>query len=81
MLEKNYKTFWFFFVYSYLCGLKTNNRIMATIQEIHALEQRITDIVEDYIQNLYNEDDVLAIGSSLWKDKISVVTNKWVFLV
>ena len=54
---------------------------MATIQEIHALEQRITDIVEDYIQDLYNEDDVLAIGSSLWKDKISVVTNKWVFLV
>ena len=35
---------------------------MATIQDIHALEQRITDIVEDYIQNLYNEDDVLAIS-------------------
>ena len=35
---------------------------MATIQDIHALEQRITDLVEDYIQELYNEDDVLAIG-------------------
>ena len=35
---------------------------MATIQDIHALEQRITDLVEDYIQKLYNEDDVLAIG-------------------
>lgn len=34
---------------------------MATIQDIHALEQRITDLVEDYIQKLYNEDDVLAI--------------------
>ena len=35
---------------------------MATIQDTRALEQRITDIVEDYIQDLYNNDDVLAIG-------------------
>ena len=35
---------------------------MATIQDTRALEQRITYIVEDYIQKLYNEDDVLAIG-------------------
>lgn len=35
---------------------------MSTIQDIHALEQRITDVVEDYIKNLYHEDDVLAIG-------------------
>lgn len=54
---------------------------MATIQDIHALEQRITDLVEDYIQKLYNEDDVLAIGSPLWQDKISVIANKWVFLI
>lgn len=40
---------------------------MATIQDIHALEQRITDIVEDYIQNLYNEDDVLAISQRCGK--------------
>ncbi len=35
---------------------------MATIQDIRALEQRITDIVDDYIEKMYNEDDVLAIG-------------------
>ena len=54
---------------------------MASIQDIRALELRITDIVDDYVKQMYNEDDVLAIGSSLWKNKISVVTNKWVFLV
>ena len=35
---------------------------MSTIQDIRALEQKIFDIVIDYIKNLYNEDDVLAIG-------------------
>ena len=35
---------------------------MSSIQDIRALELRITDIVDDYIQQLYNEDDVLAIG-------------------
>ena len=35
---------------------------MASIQDIRALETRITDIVDDYIQQHYNEDDVLAIG-------------------
>jgi len=35
---------------------------MSSIQDIRAMEQRITDIVDDYIQQLYNEDDVLAIG-------------------
>jgi hypothetical protein len=35
---------------------------MSSIQDIHALEQRISDIVEDYIKKLYDEDDVLAIG-------------------
>ena len=34
---------------------------MSSIQDIHALEQRISDIVEDYIKELYDEDDVLAI--------------------
>lgn len=91
---------------------------MATIQDIHALEQRITYIVEDYIQKLYNEDDVLAIGRRCGKitlkadakenikvdkltelhplkdlvhvgekgkneadiDKISCITNSWMFL-
>ena len=36
--------------------------IMSSIQDIRALELRITDIVDDYIQQRYNEDDVLAIG-------------------
>ena len=35
---------------------------MASIQDIRALELRITDIVDDYVKKMYNEDDVLAIG-------------------
>lgn len=35
---------------------------MSNIQDIRALELQITDIVDDYIQQMYNEDDVLAIG-------------------
>lgn len=35
---------------------------MSSIQDIRALELRMTDIVDDYIQQRYNEDDVLAIG-------------------
>ena len=35
---------------------------MAMIQDFRALELRMTDIVDDYIQQMYNEDDVLAIG-------------------
>lgn len=34
---------------------------MNTIQEIHALEQSIYDIVQDYINGDYNEDDLLMI--------------------
>ena len=35
---------------------------MSSIQDIRALEMRITNIVDDYIQEMYNEDDFLAIG-------------------
>ena len=35
---------------------------MSSIQEIRALEERIFDIVQDYVDGLYNEVDVLAIG-------------------
>ena len=35
---------------------------MASIQDIRALELSITDIVDDFIEQRYNEDDVLAIG-------------------
>ena len=42
---------------------KENNKLnMGSIQEIHALEQRIYDIVQDYFDGNYNADDVLAIG-------------------
>lgn len=34
---------------------------MSSIQDIHALELRITNIVDDYVNQMYNEDDVLAI--------------------
>ena len=35
---------------------------MSSIQDIHALEERITNIVDDYVSLLYHEDDVLAIS-------------------
>ena len=35
---------------------------MGKIQDIHALEQCINDIVQDYIDDCYNADDVLAIS-------------------
>ena len=35
---------------------------MASIQDIRALEVQITDIVDDYVKQMYNEDDFLAIG-------------------
>ena len=91
---------------------------MASIQDIRALEVQITDIVDDYVKQMYNEDDVLAIGhrcgsitvkvdakenirvgksTELYPlkdlvridddgntesdyDKISDITNSWVFL-
>lgn len=34
---------------------------MSTIQDIRNLELQITDIVDDYIKNFYNDDDVLGI--------------------
>lgn len=40
---------------------------MSTIQDIRALEERIYDIVQEYVDNLYNEDDVLAIGKRCGK--------------
>ena len=57
---------------------------MSSIQDIHALEERIYDYVEDHIGGRYNEDDVLAIGRRCSKetdnDKISDITNNWLFL-
>lgn len=91
---------------------------MSSIQDIHALEERIYDYVEDYIGGRYSEDDVLAIGRRCGKitikadaqenikvgkttelypfkdlvrsgddgkpeadnDKISDITNNWLFL-
>ena len=35
---------------------------MSNIQDIHKFEQRIYDIVQDYVDDNYNTDDVLAIG-------------------
>lgn len=35
---------------------------MSSIHDIHALEERIFDIVEGYVKGDYNKDDVLAIG-------------------
>ena len=35
---------------------------MCSIQDIRALELQITDIVDDYVEQRYNEDDFLAIS-------------------
>jgi hypothetical protein len=42
--------------------IKIKSKTMSSIQDIHALEERIYGIVQDYVNNNYNEDDVLAIG-------------------
>ena len=47
---------------------------MSSIQEIRALEVRINDIVSDYIEGMYLEDDVLAI--SRHAGKIEVTADK-----
>lgn len=46
---------------------------MGTIQDIHSMELRITDIVDDYIQQFYNKDDVLAIDRR--KGEITVTAD------
>ena len=43
---------------------------MSSIQDIRALELQITDIVDDYVEQRYNEDDVLAISQRCGKIKI-----------
>ena len=40
---------------------------MSSIQEIHAFEQRIYDIVQDYVDGNYNTDDILAISKRCGK--------------
>ncbi len=40
---------------------------MASIQDIHTLEQRIYDVVDDYIREAYLPNDVLAIGQRCGK--------------
>jgi hypothetical protein len=45
---------------------------MSSIQDIHALEERISDIVDDYIKELYDEDNVLAIGLRCGKITLKV---------
>ena len=40
---------------------------MSNIQDIHAFEQRIYDIVQDFVNGNYNEGDMLAIGKRCGK--------------
>lgn len=49
---------------------------MSSIQDIRTLELRITDIVDDYIQQRYNEDDVLAIGHRCGKITLKADTRE-----
>jgi hypothetical protein len=48
---------------------------MSSIQDIRGLELRITDIVDDYIGQMYNEDDVLAIGRRCGKTTLKAVAR------
>lgn len=43
---------------------------MSTIQDIHALEERIYDFVEEYLGGNYAPDDVLAINTRCGKVSI-----------
>lgn len=49
---------------------------MSTIQDIHALEQHIYDIVQDYINGDYDEDDVLTIERRHGEITLSVDARK-----
>ena len=46
---------------------------MSTIQDLRALELQITDIVDEYIDKYYNDDDVLAID--LCEGKITLTAD------
>ena len=52
--------------------MKNSWYIMSGIQEIHAFEQEIYDIVQDYVDGNYNTDDLLAIGIRCKKITIKV---------
>ena len=45
---------------------------MSNIQEIHKFERRIYDIFQDYVDENYNTDDVLAIGKRCGKITMKV---------
>ena len=47
-----------------------------SIQDIRKLEERITDIVEGYLNGDYNEDDVLAIGRRCGKITLKADTKE-----
>lgn len=48
---------------------------MSNIQEIHELEQRIYDIVQDYLDGNYDKDDVMAIGRRCGKITLKADTK------
>ena len=49
---------------------------MSSIQDIHALEERITNIVDDYVNQLYHEDDVLAVSRRCGKISLKADTKE-----
>lgn len=49
---------------------------MSSIQDIRALEVRINDIVSDYIEGMYLEDDVLAISRPAGKIEVTAVKKE-----
>lgn len=49
---------------------------MGSIQEIYELEQRIYDIVQDYVDGNYNTEDVLSIGMRCGKITLKADAKK-----
>ena len=49
---------------------------MSSIQDIHALEDCIFDIIQDYVEGRYNENDVLAIGRRCGKITLKADTKE-----
>ena len=49
---------------------------MSSIQDIHRLEQKITNVVDDYLKQLYNEDDIIAISQRCGRITIKADTKE-----
>lgn len=49
---------------------------MSSIQDIRALELQITNVIDEYVDQRYDEDDVLAIGRRCGKITVKADAKK-----